>query len=64
MADDPTPDDDDDSRGSGNAAVAIGIVFLLAIAWLVLHFYIKNQQMENCRIEGRRDCDPILVPSQ
>jgi hypothetical protein len=64
MAGEPPPNGDDDSRGSGNAAVAIGIVLLLAVAWLVMHFYIKNQQMENCRIEGRRDCDPISVPSQ
>jgi hypothetical protein len=55
---------DGDDRGSGNAAVLIGIVVLLAIAWFVLHLYEKNQQMENCRLEGRRDCNPITIPSQ
>lgn len=57
-------DDDDDGRGFNNVVVLIGVAVLLAIAWFVIHLYVKNQAMENCRIEGRRDCDPIAVPSQ
>ena len=54
----------EDDRGAGNRAVLIAVVVLLAIGWLVMHFYMKNQAMETCRLEGRRDCDPIAVPNQ
>lgn len=58
------PGGDDGDHGSNNTAVIIGVVVLLAVVWLVMHFYLKNQAMETCRLEGRRDCDPITVPSQ
>jgi hypothetical protein len=58
------PDPEGDNRGFNNLAVAVGVIVLLAIAWLVIHFYMQNQRMENCRVEGRRDCDPITVPNQ
>ena len=61
MTHEPPPEDD---RGGGNLAVLVAVVVLLAVGWLVMHFYMKNQAMENCRIEGRRDCDPITVPNQ
>ena len=58
------PDDNGDERERTNylvlgiavAIVAVGI-FLM---WLLNHY----QQQENCRIEGRRDCDPIQIPNQ
>jgi hypothetical protein len=62
VADDEPPEEDD--RGTGNLAVLAAVVVLLAIGWFVMHEYSANQQMENCRIEGRRDCDPIPLPSQ
>jgi hypothetical protein len=57
------PDDDEEGRDRANylvlgiavAIVAIGI-FLM---WLLQHY----QQQENCRIEGRRNCDPIQIPN-
>lgn len=55
----PEPDDD---RGSNNLVVLVAVIVLLAVAWLTLHLYMKNQAMENCRIEGRRDCDAIAMP--
>jgi len=56
--------DHDDERGTHNVAVAIAVFVLLAIAWFLIHEYNANQQMENCRIEGRRDCDPVSIPNQ
>jgi hypothetical protein len=62
MANEEPPDSDD--RGFNNAVVAIAVIVLLVIAWIVIQKFVANQQMENCRIEGRRDCDPIAVPNQ
>jgi hypothetical protein len=55
---------DEDDRGSGNLAVFVAVAVLVAVAWFLIHEYNANQQMENCRIEGRRDCDPVSVPNQ
>jgi hypothetical protein len=54
----------EDDRGAGNLAVLAAVVALLAIGWFLMHEYSANRQMENCRIEGRRDCDPIPMPGQ
>lgn len=62
MPDEQPPEDDDD-RGAGNLAVFVAVLVLLAAGWLVMHFYMKNQAMETCRLEGRRDCDPIALPN-
>lgn len=59
MSDDEDPDD----RQFNNLAVAIAVIVLVAIAWFLIQKFEANQQMENCRIEGRRDCDPIDVPN-
>jgi hypothetical protein len=53
-----------DDRGPGNAAVAIAVILLLAIAGFLIHEYNAYRWMENCRIEGRRDCDPIPIPNR
>jgi hypothetical protein len=55
----PEPEDD---RGHNNAVVLVAVIVLLAIAWFLIHEYSVNQAMENCRIEGRRDCAPIQMP--
>jgi hypothetical protein len=55
----PEPDDD---RGHNNLLVLVVVIVLLAIAWFLIHEYSANQAMENCRIEGRRDCDAIPMP--
>ena len=62
----PPPDDndDDDDRSRRNLAVLGAVVALLLISWLLIHLYTKNQDMENCRLEGRHDCDTIAVPNQ
>jgi hypothetical protein len=60
----PKPPDDDDRRRFGNIAAAVAVIALLAIAWFVFRALAANQAMENCRIEGRRDCDPIPIPNQ
>ncbi len=60
----PTPPDDDDKRQFGNVGAAIAVIVLLAIAWFVFHKLRANQALENCRIERRRNCDPILIPNQ
>jgi hypothetical protein len=61
MTDGEQPEPDD--RGFTNAVVAVAVIVLLAVAWIVVQKFIANQQMENCRIEGRRDCDPVQVPN-
>ncbi len=61
MTNDEQPPEDD--RGAGNLAVFVAVAVLLAIGLFVMHEFSVNQQMENCRIEGRRDCDPIPVPN-
>ena len=55
---------DDDNRNFANIVVAIAVIVLVALAWFLIQKYEANQQMENCRIEGRRDCDPIPIPNQ
>jgi hypothetical protein len=52
----------DDNRGHNNLLVALAVIVLLVIAWIVIQKYAANQRMENCRIEGRRDCDAIPIP--
>ena len=57
-------DDDEKARDRTNLVVlgiaaAIVLIGLLSL-WLMHHY----QAQENCRIEGRRDCDPIALPQQ
>ena len=59
------PDPEDDNRGSANVAAVIAVIALLVIAWILIQKYAANVQMENCLIEGHRDCSPVtIIPSQ
>jgi hypothetical protein len=48
-----------------NASMGLIVILLLAIAgvWLVRELRIKSQ-IEDCLLQGRRNCMPIEVPSR
>lgn len=55
--------DEDAERDRTNRLVFLVAVVIVAVGlgllWLMKHY----QNAENCRLEGRRDCDPISVPN-
>jgi hypothetical protein len=60
----PDNEEDEDARQRTNYIVLVVAALIVVIGLLLLKWMNGYMEQERCRIEGRRDCDPIEVPQQ